>query len=210
MRTATTRQRPATARQRRRRTPEEANPADAAGDSPADVTPDRPPSVRRPLLVGTSLRSASVVAREDWGAGDGTATAPDGVDAGTLAALAKAYALDGCEEHASIAAFARLTLHLLSVGAPPELIEKAHLASLDEIRHARSCFALARRYGGGALGPSALSIDDLFATGGAFVGVAFRTSPRCAPRRGAWAKRWACCSPRRRWRSRGTRSSERP
>ncbi|HEY5240674.1 MAG TPA: ferritin-like domain-containing protein, partial [Polyangiaceae bacterium] len=70
--------------------------------------------------------------------------------------------LDGCEEHASVAAFARLTLHLLSAGAPPELVEMAHRASLDEIRHARTCFALARRYGGAPLGPGPLKLDGLF------------------------------------------------
>jgi len=136
-------------------------PSEASGiDAVADVAPDRL-SVRRPLLAGASLRRASLVAREDWIA-DYDETAPADVDASTLAALAKAYALDGCEEHASVAAFARLTLHLLSVGAPPELVEMAHRASLDEIRHARTCFALARRYGGAPLGPGPLKLEGLF------------------------------------------------
>jgi hypothetical protein len=129
-------------------------------DAVADVAPDRL-SARRPLLAGTSLRRASPVSREDWIA-DCAETAPADVDASTLAALAKAYGLDGCEEHASVAAFARLTLHLLSVGAPPELVEMAHRASLDEIRHARTCCALARRYGGVPLGPGPLKLEGLF------------------------------------------------
>jgi hypothetical protein len=133
---------------------------DAGLDAAADVAPDRL-SVRRPLLAGASLRRASPVAREDWIA-ECAETAPADVDASTLAALAKAYGLDGCEEHASVAAFARLTLHLLSVGAPPELVEMAHRASLDEIRHARTCFALARRYGGAPLGPGPLKLEGLF------------------------------------------------
>jgi hypothetical protein len=136
---------------------------DAGLDAVADVAPDRL-SVRRPLLAGASLRRASPVAREDWIA-DCAETAPADVDASTLAALAKAYGLDGCEEHASVAAFARLTLHLLSVGAPPELVEMAHRASLDEIRHARTCFALARRYGGAPLGPGPLRLEGLFSGG---------------------------------------------
>jgi hypothetical protein len=133
---------------------------EASADTSTDVAPDRM-SVRRPLLVGSRLRSASPVPREDWLAA-ATEPPPQDVDPGTLAALAKAYGLDGCEEHASIAAFARLTLHLLAVGAPPELVEKAHLASLDEIRHARTCFTLAHRYGGVAVGPGPLAVDDLF------------------------------------------------
>ncbi len=134
----------------------------AADTATADVAPDRI-SARRPLLVGTSLRSASPVLREDW-LGECGEPAPANLDPGTKAALAQAWGRDGCEEHASIAAFARLTLHLLAVGAPPELIERAHTASLDEIRHARGCFALARRYGGVAVGPGPLALTDLFAS----------------------------------------------
>jgi len=134
--------------------------SEAGLDAATDVAPDRL-SVRRPLLAGASLRRASPVPREDWVA-DCAETAPPDVDASTLAALAKAYGLDGCEEHASVAAFARLTLHLLSAGAPPELVEMAHRASLDEIRHARTCFALARRYGGVPLGPGPLKLEGLF------------------------------------------------
>ena len=134
--------------------------SDTGLDVATDVAPDRL-SARRPLLAGASLRRASPVPREDWIA-DCTEATPDDVDASTLAALAKAYGLDGCEEHASVAAFARLTLHLLSAGAPPELVEMAHRASLDEIRHARTCFALARRYGGAPLGPGPLKLEGLF------------------------------------------------
>jgi hypothetical protein len=134
--------------------------SEAGLDAATDVAPDRL-SVRRPLLAGASLRRASPVPREDWVA-DCAETAPPDVDASTLAALAKAYGLDGCEEHASVAAFARLTLHLLSAGAPPELVEMAHRASLDEIRHARTCFALAKRYGGAPLGPGPLKLEGLF------------------------------------------------
>jgi hypothetical protein len=62
------------------------------------------------------------------------------------------------EEHASVAAFARFTMLLLSVGAPPELIVASQRASLDEVKHARDCFALAQRYGAPAAGPDALDM----------------------------------------------------
>lgn len=62
-------------------------------------------------------------------------------------------------EHASIAAFARFSLELLALGAPAELVGQAARAMADETEHARSCFALATRYGGKRVGPSALSIQ---------------------------------------------------
>ena len=59
-------------------------------------------------------------------------------------------------EHASIASFGQLALQLLGLGAPPELVEQAHIAALDEIEHARICFALASAYGGERYGPGPL------------------------------------------------------
>jgi hypothetical protein len=51
-------------------------------------------------------------------------------------------------EHASVAAFAQLSLYLSALGAPPALLERTHAAALDEIRHASRCFALASAYAG--------------------------------------------------------------
>jgi hypothetical protein len=68
-------------------------------------------------------------------------------------ALAAAWAADALAEHASVASFARFSLGLLAVGAPAELVEGAHRAALDELRHAELCFALASRYAGEVLGP---------------------------------------------------------
>ena len=62
-------------------------------------------------------------------------------------------------EHASIASFARFSLDLLVVAAPPSLIEAAHRAGLDELRHARLTFGIASSYAGAALGPGPLPID---------------------------------------------------
>ncbi len=63
--------------------------------------------------------------------------------------LAAAWLADALAEHASVAAFARLSLQLLAHGAPLELVERAQEASLDEVRHARFCFERAATYGGG-------------------------------------------------------------
>ncbi len=134
----------------------------AAGDTSCACTV---PSVRRPFLVGSSLRVAAAAERDDWlldldldlgGAGVAPAT---GIDPVTAAALARDWLKDACEEHASIAAFARFTMHLASVGAPPGMIVASQAASIDEVRHARACFALARRYGGRAMGPAPLALD---------------------------------------------------
>jgi hypothetical protein len=60
---------------------------------------------------------------------------------------------DAEAEHASIAAFARLQLELLAVGAPSQLVERAARAGLDEVAHARACFSLASTLAGEQIGP---------------------------------------------------------
>jgi hypothetical protein len=62
-------------------------------------------------------------------------------------------------EHASVAAFARFSLELLSVGSPPALLEETARAMSDEIAHARLCFALAGAYAGKPIGPGRLAVD---------------------------------------------------
>jgi hypothetical protein len=61
-------------------------------------------------------------------------------------------------EHASIAAFARFNLQLLSLGAPPELVEDCTRAMADETAHTRLCFEIATAYAGHAIGPGPLDI----------------------------------------------------
>ena len=67
--------------------------------------------------------------------------------------LAARWRENGCTEHASVAAFARLTLDLIALGAPPQLIEAANRDSMDEIRHADLCFSIARALDGLAESP---------------------------------------------------------
>ncbi len=64
-------------------------------------------------------------------------------------------------EHASIASFARLSLELMAVEAPAELVACAHRAALDEVEHARVCFSIASELGHESRGPSALSLEGL-------------------------------------------------
>jgi hypothetical protein len=115
--------------------------------------------VRRPFLVGGSLRAAAPAAREDW-LKPLPETSP--LDPEIRRALAAAWLKDALEEHASVAAFARFSIMALEVGAPADLIADAQRASLDEIRHAQVCFGLARRYGAVQAGPGPLRVDDAF------------------------------------------------
>jgi hypothetical protein len=68
--------------------------------------------------------------------------------------LADQWRENGKTEHASVAAFARLTLDLIALGAPPVLITSSNQDALDEIRHAEICFSLARALDGKSVSPS--------------------------------------------------------
>lgn len=89
---------------------------------------------------------------DDAWSGDGGAV---GVPEGVRDALAARWRENGRTEHASVAAFARLTLDLMALGAPPELIHSANRDALDEIRHTERCFALAKSIDGRDIGPGA-------------------------------------------------------
>jgi hypothetical protein len=111
----------------------------------------------RPFLVESSPRVALVVATGAWLSG---ATAPetDHLSAAERAALAAHWSRMGQMEHASIAAFARFSLQLLCLGAPPELVEDCTRAMADETAHTRLCFEIASAYAGRAIGPGPLDI----------------------------------------------------
>lgn len=118
--------------------------------------------IGRPFLVEGRERVAPVQARCDWS--DDFELAVDGLALDVRQRAAAAWQHIGQMEHASVAAFARFALQLLSLGAPPELVEGATSAMADETRHARQAFGLASRYAGRALGPGPLdvqrSLDD--------------------------------------------------
>jgi hypothetical protein len=141
----------------------DASPYPDGGCPPGYYQPDpdggcvmTPPSIRRPFLVGASMRSSVATRRRDWSR-DAEAIE---LHAETARLLAASWLKDALEEHASIAAFARFTMQLLSVGAPMDLVEAAQRASLDEIRHAELCFTQAHRLGAPRQGPSPLRVHD--------------------------------------------------
>jgi hypothetical protein len=120
-----------------------------------------PPSVcGRPFLVGNTSRAAELVAQPGWCAQPRWPVAMDGLSDDERARLARHYAEAGLREHASVAAFSRFALQLLSLGAPATLVDACARAMADEVRHARACFELASHYAGRPLGPGPLSTQD--------------------------------------------------
>lgn len=121
-------------------------------------------AVGRPFLVRGAERLAEATARGDW-LEEHVRPEVRGLPAELRSRLAAHWTRVGLMEHASIAAFARFALHLLSVGAPPELVRAAQQAMGDETTHARLAFALATAYGGAPVGPGLLvlegALDDL-------------------------------------------------
>lgn len=115
----------------------------------------------RPMTIDGRRREASATPRADWLAVSAAVEALP--DPALRQALSEAWLGDALLEHASIASFARFTLQLLNLGAPSELVEASQQASLDEVRHARDCFALASRYGTAPLGPSELDLRGALA-----------------------------------------------
>lgn len=114
---------------------------------------------------GRQIRSAGRILLPRLDEGDAwtgaglSSSGPIGVidtdDEPTRLAVAAQWRENGRTEHASVAAFARLTLDLMALGAPPDLVADANRDALDEIRHAELCFGLARAIDGRAQSPTA-------------------------------------------------------
>jgi len=109
----------------------------------------------RALRIDGVPRVAEVAARAGWSAE--IAPCLD-LDAALRTRLAEAWLSIAQLEHASIPAFAALSLRLLAAGAPIALIEASHAAALDEVRHAQLAFALASAYAGEPFGPGRFDI----------------------------------------------------
>jgi hypothetical protein len=112
--------------------------------------------VGRPFVVAGRAQTA-IPTEQPSGWADLGKFEPDvsALSADERAFLAEAWTRDGLLEHASIASFGRFALELLAVGAPATLVELAHKAALDEVRHAQIAFELATAYAGTTIGPSA-------------------------------------------------------
>ena len=122
-------------------------------------------SCGRPFLVGQTARTAQARTHSAWVANLDSAHDLSHLelpaDSRLRAALTAYFTRSGLLEHASIAAFARFTLQLVSLGAPAELVQAACDAQRDEAQHAVLCFAVASRYAGRPLSPGALSAQGV-------------------------------------------------
>ncbi len=110
----------------------------------------------RPLRIGARMVAAATTVGADWRR-SGVAPDLESVPAAVRAALASAWTDGARAEHASVAAFSRLSLTLMAVGAPARLVEAAHCAALQEIEHARLAFTIAGAYAGQPLAPRPLT-----------------------------------------------------
>ena len=112
----------------------------------------------RPFLVEAQARLAPVREGGAWFNVADAAPRVDHLSPSERAAQAEHWSQLGQMEHASIAAFARFSLQLLSLGAPPELVDACTRALADETAHTRLCFRIASAYAGRALGPGPLDV----------------------------------------------------
>lgn len=111
----------------------------------------------RPFTVEGRARLAPLARRADWRAAVHVDCA--GLDRASRAALAEAWATSGRYEHASVASFARVTLELVALGAPRDLVLLAQQAALDEADHAALAFGIASSLADESVGPGRLDID---------------------------------------------------
>lgn len=100
---------------------------------------------------GTKLFAPESEAGESWLA---SPLAPLPVPERVRGPLGAEWRDNARKEHASVAAFSHLALDLMAVGAPPHLISASHEDALDEVRHAATCFEIARSLDGVAESPA--------------------------------------------------------
>ncbi|MEM6292497.1 MAG: hypothetical protein AAGA54_14580 [Myxococcota bacterium] len=104
----------------------------------------------RPLVDAGAARTADAIGRTDW------ADLACPVASPIAAELLDAWLSDAAAEHASVAAFARVAMELMAVGAPPQLLDDTLQAAKDEVGHAQACYGMASRFTPRVLGPGAL------------------------------------------------------
>lgn len=112
----------------------------------------------RPLVLEGRPTQAPAARTDGWARGR-TADVT-GLTPAQRARLAAFWTENGLAEHSSVAGFARFTLDLVALGAPAELVQRAQFASLEEVHHARLCFALASGYAGAPVGPGPLPMAE--------------------------------------------------
>lgn len=100
----------------------------------------------RPLRVKGKLLHPEIRASKEWARGERPVVTS--LNATTREVLAALWLQDAQKEYGSVPAFSRIGWQLAGLGAPAELAERAYKAALQEIDHARRCFALVEAYAG--------------------------------------------------------------
>jgi hypothetical protein len=120
-----------------------------------------PPWVGRPLVASNgSIVTTRSLPRDDWRT-TLDMTELERADETTRAERARSWKQIGNLEHASVASFAKVSLQLLALGAPPDLLIATHRAALDEIEHARLAYSVASASSDGPIGPASLPLDSI-------------------------------------------------
>jgi hypothetical protein len=133
----------------------------------------------RPYLVDDRARVATLVTMGapagGWTVRRRSPASCEALTRDERASLAEAWSAAALFEHASVASFARFSLELLAAGAPSDLVAAAHEAALDEIEHARLCFALASAYAGMDVAPGPFPLGGQVRLGAGLAGLAAST-----------------------------------
>jgi hypothetical protein len=79
------------------------------------------------------------------------------IDDGARHAIADEWREVAAVEYASVASFARASLELMSAGAPPDLVRRAHEAATDEVTHAELAYRVAERIDGRSARPGPIA-----------------------------------------------------
>jgi hypothetical protein len=99
------------------------------------------------MTKGRVLRIKNRAQLPELATGEGWSAAPVTlqIDLPTAerAVLGELWLLTARMEHASVAAFSQLSLHLSALGAPARLLAATHRAAIEEIVHAQHCFGIA-------------------------------------------------------------------
>ncbi len=107
----------------------------------------------RPLRVRGKRVITPTVANPEW---NHELLLQPVADAAVRQSLVEIWTEEGQAEHAAIAAFSKLSLELLALGAPPDLVARSNRSALQEVHHAKLCFSLASAYAGRTIGPAPL------------------------------------------------------
>jgi len=108
------------------------------------------------VAVDPDPNSTCMVGRPYLEGGGATVAAARGeaeMDEAAFSEAAAGWLRTAAMEHASVAAFARLTLDLMALGAPLTLLADVQRATADEVKHAELAYALAGRFSGAVVSP---------------------------------------------------------